>query len=231
MLTWEGPVMRLAQAILLVALLAAPAARAGAWMRDEGTGFLAVFATFGRTAAGLSHDTGFYAEYGARPRLTLGVDVNTRSDLAGHALGFLRVPLTGSGRRTQIALDLGIGAHLDSGGSDWNPMARATLALGRSFASGLGDGWFGVDVAYERRFGQPEGAIKLDSVIGLSSGPRFRPLLQLETCQVLGGRIDWTATASVMIDGRKGRTWVIGVQRGSAEGGRLGIKAALWRSF
>lgn len=223
--------MRLAQAIVLLALLAAPAARAGAWMRDQGAGFLALSATLGQDGGGLRHDTGLYAEYGAWPRLTLGIDANTRSDLATHVLGFARVPLSGPGRRMRLALDLGVGAHLDSGGGDWKPMARATLSLGRSFASILGDGWFGVDAAYERRFGQPTAAIRLDTTIGLSSGPRFRPLIQMETYHVSDGRTDWAASASVMIDGRRGRTWVVGFRHESADGGRIALRAALWRSF
>ena len=221
--------MRLAPAILVMLLLLAPAAHAGAWLRDKGAGFLVLSVSLRQAPVGLHHETGVYGEYGARPRLTLGIDINNRSDLTGHALGFVRLPLSSPGRRTLLTLDLGVGGHFDNPG--WNPMARATLSLGRNFASGWGGGWVGIDAAYGRRFGQPQGAIKLDAAIGLSSGPRFRPLLQVESYHVPGVGSDWTATASVMIDGRRGRTWVIGLQHGSTLAGQVGIKAGLWRSF
>lgn len=222
--------MRLVSIMLALAfLLTAPPAAAGAWLREQGTGFLAVSATLRHLPGGLRHETALYGEYGLRPRLTLGIDIDNRSDLVGHALGFLRLPLAATGNGTRLTLDLGAGAHFDNGA--WAPMTRATLSLGRSLATGWGDAWIGLDAAYERRFGRPQGAIKLDAALGLSSGPRVRPLVQLESYLVPGGPLYWTATASVMIDTRRGRTWVVGLQRGNAASGRYGIKAALWQEF
>ena len=69
--------MRLLAALLLLTVLARPLF-AGAWMRDEGTGFFSFSVSATRDTASPGGATGFtqtmFAEYGLRPRLTFGAN-------------------------------------------------------------------------------------------------------------------------------------------------------------
>lgn len=214
---------------LLIGLIPVEPVLAGAWLREESHGFLALSGTLRRTDAGLDYETSVYADYGLTRRLTLGVDFHQQANTAGHVLAFVRLPLNRGTRRTRLALELAAGAHAWLG--DWQPMARTTLSLGRGFSSRWGEGWFNIDAAYERRFGSARPAIKLDGAVGLSSGGHVRPLLKLETTRIAGHPLYWTVTPAIQIDAGKGGTWIVGVERKSVPQGSIGLRLGLWRRF
>lgn len=86
--------MRFAIAALLICVMCAPPARGGAWLREHKTAFL----SFGSTIRGNKYilpdyETKFYGEYGLRPGLTLGVDLNDIRLKSAHALLFARIPI------------------------------------------------------------------------------------------------------------------------------------------
>lgn len=221
--------MRHFVAALLIALTAAGPATAGAWLRDESRGFLSLSGTLRNSGFGLESETALYADFGLSRWLTLGLDYHQQGTIAGHVLAFVRLPLGRSSGRTRLALELAAGGHNWLG--DWQPMARTTLSLGRGFSSRWGDGWLNIDAAFERRFGFDRPAYKLDAAIGLSSGPRFRPLLKLETTRISGHPLFWTLTPAIQFDTAKGGTWIFGVERKSAPQSSVGIKIGLWRRF
>ena len=221
---------------LLCGLMAATPAMPGAWLREDGRGFLSVSGILRRTAAGSEQETGLYGEYGLGARLTVGFDLNDRSGVAGHTLIFARLPLIARTGRTRLAFEIAAGAHHWQ--SSWHKMTRATLSLGRAFQAGPGyDGWLNIDAAYERRYGFSRPAYKLDLTAGLSSGPLLRPLLQIETTHVPGQGRYWSVTPAVLIGGARGgkgggnAAWLIGVERKSAPQDSYGLKLALWRNF
>ncbi|MFV0513416.1 MAG: hypothetical protein ACK5MY_07265 [Jhaorihella sp.] len=221
---------------LLCGLAAASPAMPGAWLREDGRAFLSVSGIVRRTVAGHEQETGLYGEYGLLPRLTIGIDLNERPALAGHALVFARLPLIAQSDRTRLALEIAAGAHHWQ--TNWHPMTRATLSLGRAFQAGRGyQGWLNLDAAYERRYGFLRPAYKLDLTAGLSSGLRLRPLLQIETTLVPGQGRYWTVTPAILFGGGRGRgtagiaTWLVGVERKSAPQDSVGLKLALWRRF
>ena len=221
--------MRRIAVIVLIGLTGAPSVQAGAWLREDGRGFLAVASSLARSDTATVSETRLYGEYGATPRLTLGMDISNQPGRAGHALVFARLPLGNVSGQTRFAMELGLGGHHRQG--KWSGMFKTSLAMGRGFTSGRGDGWLGIETAVEHRLGSSGPIYKLDAVIGLSSGARIRPMLKLETAYVPGRPVGWTLTPSLMIDARKGVIWVIGLERKSAAQNSTGLSLGMWRDF
>ncbi len=222
--------MRLTLSVLMLYLITAQSVAAGAWGRDVGTGFLSVTTTLRQVNGAPELENSIYGEYGAWPRLTLGVDINNNPGLAGHALAFARLPLGSPERRLKMAVEMGLGGQHVAG--QWDGMLRSKLSLGRGFSNRWGDGWFNVDLGAELHRPNPTPVYKLDATIGLSSGNRIRPLLQLETTYISGAPVIWSVIPSVLITRRnKKSTWQIGVERKTALTSSLGLRIGLWRDF
>lgn len=215
--------------LLILCVITAQPVGAGAWLRDKGTGFLSLTTTIRQLNGTRQAENSFYGEYGLAPRLTLGADINEIAGFAGHALVFLRLPVGSNERRTKMTVELGLGGHHWQG--RWGGMIKSTLSVGRGFSSRWASGWFNVDAGMELRLPTSNPAFKLDATIGLSSGPRIRPLLQIETTYISGNPLIWAANAGVLIDGRGNHSWLIGFTRKTADQSSLGLKIGLWRRF
>ena len=204
-------------------------AAAGAWLREKGRGFLSLSATGYRIDGQVELEKALYAEWGAFDRLTMGLDINDKAGITGHALVFARHPIRDFGAYGRLAAEFGLGGHHWQ--NDWSAMYKATLSYGKEIKTGWGHGWIALDAAYERRMGSPEPAYKLDFTAGLSSERLFDPLLQIETTRIPGGPLYWTVRPSVMITGKENVTWLIGLERKSAIPGTIGLRFSLWRNF
>jgi hypothetical protein len=216
-------------AFLLVCLAFGSPAAGGAWLREPGTGFLSLSATQRFYQPGTGTELALYGEYGLTPRLTFGLDLNDQPGQSGHALAFVRLPITPPASRLRAALELAAGAHHQ--GYDWHPMTKGTVSLGRGFESGLGFGWWSVDAAIEQRFGPGDEIYKLDATAGLSPTTRPRPLLKVETSKVAGKRLFWAITPSLTLKDKRGRVWVAGIERKYAGRNSIGLVARLWLDF
>ncbi|MEX0348689.1 MAG: hypothetical protein AB3N15_04630 [Paracoccaceae bacterium] len=202
---------------------------AGAWLQEKGRGFLSATTTGYRPGATVEYRSAIYAEYGLMSRLTLGIDVNDRAANSGHALAFARLPLSPSEWQNRFAIELGTGAHHTLGRTA--AMHKITLSYGRNLVSGLGPGWIAADTALEYRTGLNQKIRKFDLTMGLSADRRVNPLLQIETAHVRGGDLYWTLTPALLIRGKKGRRWLIGLERRSAHPEGFGLKFGFWRNF
>jgi hypothetical protein len=216
-------------AVLLLCALGAPPAMAGAWLREHKTAFSAISSTVrGNITVPLENENSFYLEYGLTPFLTLGADLNEKRGLAAHALLFARLPLGKPDWRTRYAIELAAGTHMWR--NEWFPMYKLAFAVGRGFETRWGNGWMALEAAYEVRTGLTDPAIKLDGVIGMSSGWRVRPLLKIETAQIADSPLAWAVTPGVMFDVGKS-TWIIGLERRKALQETYGITFGFWRNF
>ena len=228
--------MRRLIAILIAGLALATPAAAGAWLRDEGDGFVSLSGTMRAgpaDAAGTkSFETGLHGDFGAFRRLTLGLDVDETPGESGHALVFARLPLGPIRGRRRMALELGLGAH--HVGGQWAGMGKATLSWGLGFA-GPGGGWLAIDGALERRAATTTTTArtiyKIDAGLGLPSRRRIRPMLKIETSQVEGAGFYWSVIPSLIIPDRDGRRWVVGLEARSGNPRTLGLKLSLWKRF
>lgn len=221
--------MRLAIAVLLWCTVCTQPVLAGAWLREHKSAFV----SFGTTVRGSrtvppEYETKAYAEYGLGPKLTLGFDFNDTRDKSGHALLFLRFPLLTGRTHMRYAVELGLGGHHWQG--QWSPMYKLAFATGRGFESRWGNGWLAAEAAIEQRDGQDDPTYKLDAVAGLSSGPRIRPMIKLETAYSPGQPFGWTLTPGILFDVGES-TWVLGIERRSGFRNTVGFSFNLWRNF
>ena len=210
---------------LCLIMLTASSALAGAWLREEGSAFTAAAITvFKEPDYGYDYTTSFYAEWGARKNLTVGLDFEEGADYFGHATVFARVPVADLGAKGRFAAEFGIGAHHQYHRA-W-ALYKTTLSYGKGFQNG----WVAVDAALEYR---THDALyrKLDLTAGLSSDRLINPLLQVETAYRTGDPLYWRVRPSIMIK-RKDRptTWVLGVERNDARSD-AGIKLSIWADF
>ncbi|MCA0871934.1 hypothetical protein LCL97_13930 [Seohaeicola saemankumensis] len=221
--------MRSALAVQIICLWLCPAAWAGAWLQEPGKAFLAVTATLRRGAPQAQFENTIYGEYGLAPRLTLGIDINQRPVIAGHALLFIRTPLGSGTTRNRFAFEAAVGGYHWMG--QWQPMYKTALSMGRSITVKGIPGWLAVDAAIERRIGTPAPTAKLDATLGLSGAARVQPILQIETARTSGLPLMWTVTPGITVKGPKETTWVIGIERKSVIRQTIGIKLGFWRRF
>ncbi|MTI03160.1 hypothetical protein [Roseibium sp. RKSG952] len=215
--------------IILYVFVSAGPVWAGAWLREKGHGFTAVAVSgFAENDGTRKYKSSLYAEWGLRPKLTIGLDAEEHQDQYGHAVVFARFPLADLGDPGRFAAELGLGAH-HRGLQSW-AMYKATLSYGKGLQTGLGNGWLAVDTALEYRT-HADLIRKLDVTVGLSTDRLLDPLLQIETYYAPGYPFYWSARPSLMIRPRKGKfTWIVGVEKTSAQDA-IGARLALWRDF
>ena len=202
---------------------------AGAWLREKGAVFTAASATlFREEDEGFKFKSAFYAEWGARPKLTIGLDLEEHQDAYGHALIFARIPVAEFGKAGRLAAEFGAGVHHRQ--SDAWSLYKTTLSYGKGIRTRWGGGWIALDAALEYR--KREGLFrKLDFTTGLSSERRLDPLLQIETSYEPGRPLYWSVRPAVIYRPRTGKTnWIIGAEKNSARD-HPGLKFALWLNY
>ncbi|MEM8579053.1 MAG: hypothetical protein AAGF60_14485 [Pseudomonadota bacterium] len=214
------------RSILLLVLLWAGEAQAGAWMREAGTGF---FALSGTVSERLDQSFSAYLEYGLRPTLTLGADLDLSmpygSAISGSGRIFLQKPLREG--TWNAAYRVGLGAAEVRGSLE--PFASLGLSFGRGLSWHKG-GWAAFDARLD--LGSAEvSRLKLDSTLGLTLGARSKAMLQLFVeADSTGSTMATLSPAFVYTPKRGGAAWLIAVEAKSKEAA-LGVKLGLWRHF
>ncbi len=214
---------------LLIWTTTAATAQAGAWLRDPGSLFIAATTTTRLSPTEITTEGALYAEYGLRPKLTLGLDINHKIGYSGHALTFVRYPIGPRDRRNRYAVELGLGGHHWQG--DWSPMAKLAVSMGRGLEFRRGNGWLAVDAAIEQRFGNPDPLYKLDATLGLPLWGRIGPMLQVETAKTRDLPLFWSVTPGLRYETKKLGTFVVGYESKHGIESTHGIKFGLWRDF
>lgn len=158
-------------------LLAAPAC-AGAWMREEGTGFF---------SSSIEHDgvqqgnSSTYLEYGLRPDLTMGLEISIElfpeSSSTSYAGFFLRRPLGNPDGTNRWAWRLGAGAAWS-----WEttqPYLETGLHWGRGLELWQRNGWAAVDGTLKWETMTGGQIAKVDATVGLELTERLKGMLQV----------------------------------------------------
>ena len=221
--------------LVLIGIMLAPTpATAGAWLREKGTGFVSVQTNLRRDALGTALETDSYGDYGLTPNLSLGFSFFSSGHQAGNAAVFLRFPLGDPGGENKWSLETGIGAW-------WAPemvngLAKLTISYGRNLAWGETNGWLSVENTLEKRLGISPVIWKLDATIGQSTGrggraPAIRPMIKLNTTKISGQPLIWSVSANMLIDGKNGMTWLVGIERKQLREPSYALTAGLWRRF
>lgn len=162
--------MRVALSLLLATILSHTAAQAGPWPRDAGAWFLSAQGVAEWGGGTVAHRTArLYGEHGLTPRLTLGGKVELGEGGHGGRAGevFARWHPAHPFDWLEIGVELALGARQEwpapSGaahGRETEMTHRASLHLGRSLESPIGNGWGRLSLsaigAGQRRFVERE---------------------------------------------------------------------------
>ncbi|MCR9124743.1 MAG: hypothetical protein NXH82_01310 [Rhodobacteraceae bacterium] len=203
---------------------------AGAWLREAGTGFASVSGTLRSFGGGqpLAYDSSLFAEYGLRPRFTVGLDINDNLTSGGHVMGFVRFPLSAPERPLKLALDLGIGGHRRD--KTWFAHYKTALSLGRGFATGSATGWVSVDAAVELRKGDADLLYKLDATFGLSPSERIKAMFSVESYST-GGNFGWAVIPAIGMRAFGDRFLTAGFEIKDTGQRSYGLKLGIWHWF
>lgn len=159
---------RVLLALVLALSLGAGAAQAGPWPREPGRFFLSTTSTLGAANGWRPQQSEYYAEYGFRPRLTLGAALSTswRFDYADL---FLRWHPFDLPRRMTLGLTSGV-RYVPYSPAPVQPFVA--VEAGRGFALGEGNLWTqaGVRLYAARAPWGVERAADWNSQIGYARG-------------------------------------------------------------
>ncbi|MEX5729886.1 hypothetical protein Ga0609869_003239 [Rhodovulum iodosum] len=221
--------------LVLMLLLGAPGAHAGAWPRGEGQAFLsfsqAHSADPGQRGGTPDSYAGLYAEYGLGPRLTLGLDAGHARDAGSWtAIAYLRRSLDRGAGRHRVAAELGLGAR-GRAGRRAEPVLRPGLSWGMGLNTRWGPGWAGVESYAEHRVESAETALKADTTLGLKPRPGRMLILQIQTGDYPGAA-PYLRLAPSLVQrvGRHGHL-ELGLTAAALGDTRVGVKLGTWVAF
>ncbi|RKF14935.1 hypothetical protein D6850_08700 [Roseovarius spongiae] len=210
-------------AFLLLLLLPGSAA-AGAWLREKGAGFLSYDVTLKEGGATRGYGS-LYAEYGVRPRLTLGVDMGSNEEGRYEAFAFAVLPLGRPDAPLRRSLELGLGAV------EGAAVFRPGLSVGRGFMALGQSGWVALDSRALISLDTGEIRTKTDVTLGLNRGERAKWILQLQQGGPMADPDYLRLAPSVVLRTRPGRHLELGMTAGLGGAEDYGIKLGVWREF
>lgn len=204
------------------------AAHAGAWPREQGTGFASAAARFvwPRDLSVTRPESTYltlYLEYGLTERLTLGLDLGHSVSGDGKAVGFVRLPLA---RRGDWVMAAEIGAGVIAG----QKVLRPGLSVGRGLQGKHGGGWLSADALVE--IDQIGGLdAKMDVTWGMAL-PRDRTLILQVQTGIPGDRDPFLRLAPSLVTPLPGGLKAeIGATLGLSGDNGVGLMFGLWREF
>lgn len=219
--------------ILLAVLLAGPA-HAGAWARGQGQVFLSTALSFptdilNRTA-NEPFDPGtvaysLYGEYGLSDRVTLGFDAYLGAGSQADEVIFLfSHALRPPDARHQMSWSLGLGQRRDNGAA---PLTRFGLHWGK----GHSHGWFSAD-GYVTSVNDTVD-VKADLTAGWNVTPRIGLIAQVQTGKTADGPAYARLAPSLVWSlGSDGKTRLeLGAEYGVVNVGDKRLTLGVWRSF
>lgn len=213
---------------LVICLLLLPVGGlAGPWLREEGAGFLSYSATLEnveRTGAATGYAS-VYAEYGVRPRLTLGMDLGADERGFSKAFGFAVLPLGPQDSAMKYTLELGLGMIEDEA------IFRPGLAIGRGYTLGRRHGWVSVESRAEIGIEDGGTAFSTDVTLGLNASARAKWMVQIQHGGPMADPDYLRVVPSVALQTKPGRHIELGVTAGIKNAAAVGIKLGVWREF
>lgn len=230
--------MRAALALVLF-LMSASAAAAGAWPREAGSVFASISQSYSTGRAtllapgrDLRRATSLFAEYGLTPEVTVGLDAGharTLESSFSSALAFIRRPIRKGSGGSIISGEIGIGFLED--GSGTQARLRPGISWGRGIETRWGAGWLGLDTSLELRLPANEVALKADATAGLKPTDRLMLILQLQTGRYPGAEpIARLAPSLVRRVGARSHVQ-LGINANLAGDDAVGVKLATWITF
>ncbi|MGC1506106.1 MAG: hypothetical protein WA782_18455 [Sulfitobacter sp.] len=208
----------------------ASAAHAGAWLREEGTGFVSL--GFGATQFSETTNA-FYIEYGLSDKTTIGLDVSAFTNALNVRNGFgnlfLRRAIGPTDRPNKWAYEVGIGGLW--GNEMQLPTVKTSVSWGREFQLNERDGWVNVDAGFIYEPTQGENVTKLDATLGVKFGAITTGLLEV-TVSSQNSDTYGAFEPSVLIRPKDSNFNVkVGAQIPFDEQDKTALKLGVWHTF
>ena len=222
--------LALSLAFMLSALLAAQAAQAGPWLKEQGKTFVSQSVYLKKNK---DFGTSTYIEHGWREDLTLGVDIGSANSHLGISSGsltvFVRRPLTWGREGDKWVYEVGAGTAWVT--DIWLPHLKAGLSWGRGIDWGGRNGWAVVDTALYLDLTQGRTASKIDSTLGLNFTDRTSGMLQLYLAHTQGEFFATIAPSVVFRPGKRKFRVQVGTESALSDMADTAIKLGIWREF
>lgn len=225
--------------------LAAGVATAGPWPRAKGETFLSV-----SVEGGDAQDyTSLYAEHGATPALTLGLDLGSSFSTPKKAIAFARWPVGNTDAPLRMAVQFGLGYAerwrtppfklVVTGGGPLpalpgpRPKMRPVVQTGFSIGKGLGvmghNGWLALDTRAETDDALAT-QYEADATVGLTTPKGHMLIMQVQTGATEAGE-SWAKLAPSVVMKLSDATHVeLGVTA-SLTGDDHAARLGLWQKF
>lgn len=202
---------------------------AGAWLREQGTGFASL--SFGATQAD-EVTAALYLEYGLNEKMTIGVDIsafNSSEDVRnGFGALFLRRSIGPTDRPSKFAYEVGLGALYEE--EEVLPAVKTAVSWGRGFQLGQRNGWVNVDAGYIYEPQLMNHTAKLDATAGLDLGEITTGILEINLSHKDSDSFG-AIEPSLLIKPRKVPFQIkLGAQFPMQEGSDT-LKLGIWKSF
>jgi hypothetical protein len=233
--------MRSVAYALILGLVSASPAQAGAWLRSEGTGFVATSVAMNRSK---DLSTSYYSEYGLSDTMTLGTDIYYGVDRTffqqGSGILFLRMPIGPTDQTHKFAAHFGLGARYLLG--YFYPAAEVGLSWGRGIKWGERYGWVNVDTSYNKPLDdepkdpygsgyKPNARVKLDATLGMGITENGKAMIQMFNTFEDGDTYTTLAPSFVFAPGGGDVSVQISAEFPVRGDGETSIKIGVWRTF
>ncbi len=223
--------MKTAILCAFLALWAIPQnAQAGAWLREEATGFVSL--SFGATKFSETTNA-LYVEYGLSSTTTIGLDVSTFTNAQNVRNGFgnifLRRAIGPTDRDSKFSYEIGIGGLW--GNEMQRPTLKTGLSWGRGFQLDERNGWVNIDAAVIIEPKLSEHIVKLDGTLGMALTDTISGILEVNLSHQEND-IYGAFEPSVLIRPKDlGISFKIGAQIPFEDQEKSALKLGLWHSF
>ena len=215
---------------LVIMLTGADAARAGAWLREQGKGFVSTSIDVNRD---MDVAASSYFEYGLRSRTTVGADLNfwrgADGGRTGYAGLFLRRPLGRTDRNAKWAWQVGAGAIWDA--DRISPYVETGLSFGRGLTLAGRHGWIAIDGKIKWDTATAEPTAKLDTTLGIAINDQFKVMAQVFVTRDPAGTVTTLAPSLLYKPKNRDFTVQLGAELRSTRQGGAALKLGLWRNF
>lgn len=216
--------------LILAIVFFGQAAYAGAWLREQGAGFMAV-SVVGTYYLDTSSQT--YLEYGLSDKSTIIADVWMNRPRYDPPRGIvtisMRRALSAADAQAKWAYEFGVGAGWV--GTQIRPHLRTGLSWGRGMTWGQKSGWMGVDAAVLWDLEQAAHLTKVDATFGTNFTDVTTGMIQVYTAHI-DGTHSVTLAPSLVFNPQKSNFRVkVGTESllGSLE--NTALKLEFWREF
>ncbi|AEI95474.1 hypothetical protein [Roseobacter litoralis] len=228
---------------LILALVSASSAQAGAWLREKGKSFVS---TSVQTTENNGSSVSFYMEYGLGEKVTIGADITYDTEILNYVAGadiaattiedvpigsgilFARFPLGPVDQPNKWAFHLGIGARYFE--AEFLQAAELGLSWGRGIQIGSKYGWVNVDSSYNDAEAPAEARIKVDGTVGLGLTDKTKVMLQMFNTFEDGQSFS-KLSPSLLFSPGKGRVTFQFSSEIPTKGGEASLKLGVWTEF